>query len=137
MTSTAPWGPVGAKAHAICSRPQRQKRALLSGAARPDYYENGGESPGQSHFNEMSYAYGLHRTVEKEVIEKLLDGYHPRTGEPLAQNHGKEDRRAAVDICYSVPKDVSAAWAAADEPERRRIEKALDKAVTEAAELPQ
>jgi len=100
--------------------------------ARPDYYENGGESPGQSHFNEMSYAYGLHRTVEKEVIEKLLDGYHPRTGEPLAQNHGKEDRRAAVDICYSVPKDVSAAWAAADEPERRRIEKALDKAVTEA-----
>ena len=33
----------------------------------------------------MSYAYGLHRTVEKEVIEKLLDGYHPRTGEPLAQ----------------------------------------------------
>ena len=25
-----------------------------SGTGRPDYYENGGESPGQSHFNEMS-----------------------------------------------------------------------------------
>ena len=64
--------------------------------------------------------------------KSYFDGYHPRTGQPLAQNHGKEDRRAALDICYSVPKDVSALWAAADEPERRRIEKALEKAVTEA-----
>ncbi len=84
--------------------------------ARADYYEKGGESLGQWHFNEMSFAFGLHGTVEKEVIEKLLDGYHPRTGEPLAQNHGKDDRRAAFDICFSAPKDVSAVWAVTDEP---------------------
>lgn len=99
--------------------------------ARADYYENGGESPGQWHFNEASFAFGLLGTVEKQVIEKIFDGYHPRTGEPLAQNHGKDDRRACIDICFSAPKDVSAAWAVADEPERRRIEKALHEAVTE------
>ena len=65
-------------------------------------------------------------------IEKLFDGYHPRTGQPLAQNHGKEDRRAALDICFSVPKDVSVLWAAADDAERRRIEQAFERAVAEA-----
>ena len=94
-----------------------------TGISRGDYYENGGESPGKWHFNEMSFAFGLHGTVEKEVIEKIFDGYHPRTGQPLAQNHGKEDRRAALDICFSVPKDVSVLWAAAGDAERRRIER--------------
>ena len=52
--------------------------------------------------------------------------------EPLAQNHGKEDRRAAVDICYSVPKDVSVPWVEPDDAEWRRIEAPPPIGVTEA-----
>ena len=40
--------------------------------ARADYYENGGESPGQWHFNEMAFAFGLHGTVEKRGHRKAL-----------------------------------------------------------------
>src|SRR5512135_1419549 len=99
--------------------------------ARADYYVAGGESPGEWHANAASAAFGLHGTVEKQDIERLFDGYHPETGRALAQNHGKPDRRAAIDLCLSAPKDVSAAWAVSDDPERRCIERAFARAVDE------
>ncbi len=96
---------------------------------RLDYYASGGESPGTYHLNEAAVELGLHGTVEKQDFERLLYGYHPKTGEPLAQNHGKDDRRGAIDICLSAPKDVSAAWAVAGDAERRLIEQAFERAV--------
>ncbi len=96
---------------------------------RLDYYASGGESPGTYHLNEAAVEWGLHGTVEKQDFERLLYGYHPKTGEPLAQNHGKDDRRAALDLCLSCPKDVSALWAVAGDAERRLIEQAFERAV--------
>ena len=64
--------------------------------ARSDYYVAGGESPGMWHVNEASFQFGFHGVVDKQQIERLFDGYHPKTGEPLAKNHGRDDRRAAL-----------------------------------------
>src|SRR5512135_2320874 len=97
--------------------------------ARTDYYVRGGESPGVWHDNAAAVQFGLTGIVAKEDLEKLFDGYHPKTREELAQNHGKPDRRAAVDLCFSVPKDVSTLWAVSDEPERRRIEASFNNAL--------
>ena len=97
--------------------------------ARSDYYVAGGESPGMWHVNEASFQFGFHGVVDKQQIERLFDGYHPKTGEPLAKNHGRDDRRAALDLCLSVPKDVSALWAVSAAADRRRIEQAFDRAV--------
>ena len=99
--------------------------------ARSDYYTSGGESPGKWYENEAARAFGFSGTVEKEQIERLFDGYHPKTGQALARNHGHHDRRAALDLCLSVPKDVSTLWVAADESGRRRIERAFQRAVDE------
>ena len=102
--------------------------------ARAEYYTGGGESPGTWHLNDASFAFGLSGVVQEKDIEKLFDGYHPRTGEQLAQNHGKDDRRAALDLCFSVPKDVSALWAVSAEDDRRHIEKAFERAVDQTLE---
>ncbi len=45
--------------------------------------------------------------------------YYTSGGESLAQNHGKDDRRAALDRCLSCPTDVSALWATSGDAERR------------------
>ena len=102
--------------------------------ARAEYYTGGGESPGTWHLNDASFAFGLSGVVQEKDIEKLFDGYHPRTGEQLAQNHGKDDRRAVLDLCFSVPKDVSALWAVSAEDDRRHIEKAFERAVAQTLE---
>ena len=100
-----------------------------TGQVRPDYYTGGGESPGQWHDNAAVEAERFHGEVVKEDIERLFDGYHPKTGEQLAKNHGRDDRRAAIDMCISVPKTVSALWAAADESRRRELEQAFGRAL--------
>ena len=94
-----------------------------------DYYAGGGESPGRWHENRAAEAERFRGEVVKEDIERLFDGYHPKTGEQLAKNHGRDDRRAAIDMCFSVPKTVSALWAAADEPRRRELEQAFGRAL--------
>ena len=91
----------------------------------------GGESPGVWYENAAARGFGVRGEVIKDDIERFFDGYHPKTGEALAQNHGKADRRAAIDLCLSVPKDVSALWAVSDANERRLIEAAFDRAVDE------
>ena len=91
----------------------------------------GGESPGVWYENAAARGFGVRGEVIKDDIERLFDGYHPGTGEALAQNHGKADRRAAIDLCLSVPKDVSALWAVSDALERRQIEAAFGRAVDE------
>ena len=53
--------------------------------ARSDYYTSGGESPGKWYENEAARAFGFSGTVEKEQIERLFDGYHPKTGQALRE----------------------------------------------------
>ena len=97
--------------------------------ARVDYYTGGGESPGRWFENSAARGFGVSGEVFKPIIERFFDGFHPKTGEPLAKNHGREDRRAAIDLCLSVPKTVSALWATAAEPRRRELEEAFGRAI--------
>ena len=69
--------------------------------ARADYYTGGGESPGTWHLNDASFAFGLSGVVQEKDIEKLFDGYHPKTGEQLAKNHGRDDRGARLSTSAS------------------------------------
>ena len=45
--------------------------------------------------------------VTPEMYEKLLNGYHPVSGEALVINAGEADRRAGMDVTFSAPKSVS------------------------------
>src|SRR5512135_988533 len=119
----------------VSSRPDKKVRSkggrYYTELASADYYTSGGESHGVWHENAAARAFGVSGIALKEDLERLFDGYHPETGEALAQNHGKADRRAAIDLCLSVPKDVSALWAVSNDKERRLIEAAFDRAVDE------
>jgi conjugative relaxase-like TrwC/TraI family protein len=86
--------------------------------------------------------------IEREQLISVLQGQHVQSGEQLRRpgvlkreardDHGQarvdEDGRrvvekvtgvAHVEMTLSVPKSVSVLWAMADEPDRRRIERAL------------
>lgn len=97
--------------------------------AREDYYLSGGESPGEWHDNGAARRFGLTGVVERHHLENLFDGYDPNGSKGLVQNAGDEKRRAAVDLCFSAPKDFSTLWAVADEEERKRLEAAFHRAV--------
>lgn len=45
--------------------------------------------------------------ITPEMYEKLLNGYHPVTGEALVINAGNAERRAGMDVTFSAPKSVS------------------------------
>src|SRR5262249_24387028 len=97
--------------------------------ARVDYWHKGGEAPGKWFENNAARGFGLSGTIDREVIERMFDGYHPTTGQELAQNAGKPKRCAAYDCTLSVPKDVSPMLACASFEDRKRIEAALERAV--------
>lgn len=70
---------------------------------------------------------GLGDTPEPEHVERLAHGFHPLTGEPLVQGAG--DRHVmGLDMTLSAPKDVSAAFAAADAKTQREIIACLQEA---------
>lgn len=102
--------------------------------AREDYYLSGGESPGEWHDNGAARRFGLSGVVERHHLENLFDGYDPEGSKRLVQNAGDEKRRAAVDLCFSAPKDFSTLWAVADEEERKRLEAAFHRAVDKTLE---
>ncbi len=98
--------------------------------AREDYYEKGGEPPGQW-AGELAREMDLHGTVEGDQLSAMLHGYDPKTGEALAKNAGPE-HRAGWDCTFSAPKSVSVTWAAADAELRTAISQAHAAAVGEA-----
>jgi len=70
---------------------------------------------------------GLGDAPEPEHVERLAHGFHPLTGEPLVQGAG--DRHVmGLDMTFSAPKDVSAAFAAADAKTQREIIACLQEA---------
>ena len=98
--------------------------------AKDDYYTNGGEPPGHwvgKHAEKL----GLEgQQVERGELGKALEGFHPKTGEALAENAGLK-HKPGHDLCFSAPKSVSVAWAAADPELRREISAMQAEAVRE------
>lgn len=97
--------------------------------AREDYYLSGGESPGEWHDNAAARRFGLTGTVEKSQLENLFDGYDAARSKPLVQNAGDDTRRAAIDVCFSAPKDFSTLWAVAGREGQNELEAAFHRAV--------
>jgi len=101
--------------------------------AAEDYYQNGGEPPGQW-LGQGCAALGLSGQVQGEAYRRLFSGFDPAEGEqsPLVQNAGADNRRAGWDFCFSAPKSVSTVWSQADPDLRQQIQQAQQKAVAAA-----
>jgi conjugative relaxase-like TrwC/TraI family protein len=67
---------------------------------------------------------GLDDIAESQHVERLAKGFHPVTGLPLVKGAG-EDHVQGLDMTFSAPKDVSAAFAGADAATRAAIIEAL------------
>lgn len=96
-----------------------------SQARAEDYYQS--EAAGQWK-GALADALGLHGEIQKGELLRVLQGFHPQTGKPLAKNAGPE-HKAGWDCTFSAPKSVSIVWALADHDQRRAIEGAQARAV--------
>lgn len=94
--------------------------------ATEDYYELGGEPSGYW-MGALKSAMYLVGEVKNGELGKMLQGYHPITGEALASNAG-EAHKAGWDMTFSATKSVSVAWALADKETRTAIQAAQKKA---------
>ena len=98
-----------------------------TGAVR--YFAESGEPPGRWHGSEaLGIASGS--IAQAGVLEKILSGVHPETGEALVQ--AQKEHRPGWDLTMSAPKSVSAIWAVGDPDLRRAIEYAHEQAVASA-----
>ena len=80
--------------------------------ATEDYYELGGEPAGYW-VGQLQSALYLNGELCAGELGKMLQGYHPTSGEALASNAGI-DHKGGWDMTFSAPKSVSVAWALAD-----------------------
>lgn len=92
-----------------------------------DYYELGGEPSGYW-LGQLSSKFYLYGEIQVGGLGKILQGYHPSTGEALASNAGV-DHKAGWDMTFSAPKSVSIAWALADAETKAAIQNAQKKAI--------
>ena len=75
---------------------------------------------------------GLEGPIDAEPYERVEQGLHPETAQPLVLNAGKEGRVTYFDIVFSAPKYVSMLWARANASERELIERAHETAARDA-----
>ena len=74
-----------------------------------DYFLGDGEAPGVWH-GRSAAALGLYGVVDAEPLRRLVEVFHPLTGEELLS--GSRPRRVhAFDATFSAPKSVSLLWA--------------------------
>lgn len=99
------------------------------GLGREDYYENGGEPPGEW-LGGGAEKLGLSGFVEAGQLGAILQGFHP-SGAPISGNAGP-DHAPGWDCTFSAPKSVSAVWAAGSEEDRQTIQAAHKRAVAAA-----
>ena len=96
-----------------------------------DYYRENAE-PGRW-WGKGTQGLELDDSVRPKPFRALLQGFHPKDGDPLVQNAGdfssKRARRAGFDLTFSAPKSVSTLFAASDEPTRSAILAAHQNAV--------
>ena len=97
-----------------------------SSLAEEDYYQAGGEPPGQWL---SSAGLELDGQVQNKDYQRIFSGFDPRSGEKLVQNAGFVKRRPGWDFCFSAPKSVSVVWSQADQDTQKAIQQAQQKAV--------
>jgi conjugative relaxase-like TrwC/TraI family protein len=71
---------------------------------------------------------GLDKSVRSEQVERLAQGFHPITGEPLVPGAGPK-HVMGQDLTFSAPKDVSAVFAGADPKTQAQIVSCLQRSV--------
>lgn len=101
--------------------------------ARDDYYQKGGEPPGQW-FGKGAEKLELRGKVIDKELRPILDGFNPHTKEPYVRNAGnlKKPHMPCWDLAFSAPKSVSLVWAMADETTRHKIQEIQQEAVNRA-----
>lgn len=92
---------------------------------REDYYA--GEGDAGQWGGALSEKLGLSGDVEKGELLKMLQGFHPKTGEPLAGNAG-DKHKPGWDCTFSAPKSVSTVWALGDADIQSAIDRAQERA---------
>jgi Ti-type conjugative transfer relaxase TraA len=101
------------------------------GKALEDYYAD--SKPGRIIGRAAQYL-GLADSLDTETFHRLLDGFHPQTGESMCRNAGEANRVAGWDFTFSAPKSVSVLWAQLQEEGRAEIEVAMADATKVALE---
>lgn len=104
-----------------------QASTYYESLATEDYYELGGEPAGYW-LGQLQSAMYLNGEVQVGELGKMLQGYHPTSGEALASNAGS-DHKGGWDMTFSAPKSVSVAWVLADAKNKTAIQNAQKKAV--------
>lgn len=115
-----------------------------------DYYTEGGEPLGQWH-GEGAKLLGLRGAPNYETLLAVLSGCHPTTRQPMilvrkpkrksgpdegpsaseGPDQAKKKRREhcpAIDLCLTLPEDLSIAWAVGGPRVRQAIDEAVDAA---------
>ncbi|HTQ67861.1 MAG TPA: MobF family relaxase, partial [Solirubrobacteraceae bacterium] len=103
---------------------------------RGDYYLAPDGSPTEAPGHWLSDAETLARVgvdgqqpVAGRDFIRLMEGRHPRTGEPLRRAGADGSRGGGIDVTFSAPKSVSVVWALAGPLQREEIEAAHTRAV--------
>lgn len=95
-----------------------------------DYYEAGGEPPGQWR-GQLTHELDLYGSVQPGQLGHVFRGVSPFSQTPLAKNAGN-GHKAGWDLTFSAPKSVSLVWAVSDQLTQTAIANAHDQAVTQA-----
>ncbi len=91
------------------------------------YYLGAGEPNGRW-FGAGARMLGLDGVVDDEAFLGVMARLHPTTGERLGRRFGEESVRG-FDATFSAPKSVSVLFAIGDQPLRREVTEAHDRAV--------
>ncbi len=112
---------------------------LTSATTRGDYYTRDGEGdqpvPSRWHGSpDLLRSLGLDAedSVQRSDLRAVMQGFSPRSGEPLRPAGSNGTRVAGVELMMAPPKSVSALWATADPYRRAQIEAAHRGAVASA-----
>ena len=94
------------------------------------YYTNDSLYGGQW-YGKGAELLGLSGAVTKDEFVNIADGFSKDRSVSLVQNAGHEKKLKFLDLCFSVPKSVSAAWVAGSEQTKREIEACISDAACE------
>ena len=106
--------------------------AYFKHMAQDEYYTKENEAEAESDWDGRgSQRLALDGDVTRKDFEALLNGYDPKTREPVVQK-GNKSHAPGWDMTYSAPKSVSVLWALSNPHERSKIEAAHRQAVSAA-----
>lgn len=104
--------------------------AYFKHMAQDEYYTKEDEAEAESDWGGRgAERLALDGDVSRRDFEALLNGYDPKTAEPLVQT-GNKSHAPGWDMTYSAPKSVSVLWALSPPEARTKIEAAHRQAVS-------